>query len=116
MKSNSVSKFILAMIITVVLSLGVDFFAAFVFLKGWGWFVVPVTGFQPLSYWAAFGLMFVIDLLKNCLTWKTNSKDNNNEEIDVISHYIARVVGYAIGAVIGLAISLGIMALVSLGV
>lgn len=116
MKTNSVSKVILAAIIAFVVSFAVDFFAAFVLVKGWGWFVAPVTGFQPLSYWAAFGFMCLVSFIRGCLTWRSKTKEEDTEKIDDLASFTARVIGFAVGAIIGMALSLGIMALVSLGI
>lgn len=78
-------SFVLGFLVIVVpvISIAVN---AFVLMKLWAWFIVPLFGLSELALWEAAGVALVIALLTHQETSTTNSDENS------LSNSIARLV------------------------
>lgn len=76
-----------------------SFFDAFVLMKLWGWFIVPL-GVMPLGYWQAYGVDIMIGLV--ALATMTNAtladmtRAAENDESSTLSTTLAKTISYAL--------------------
>ncbi len=81
-----------------------QFLEAFVFLKGWGWFLIPL-GMPEITFWHAFGLLLLSGFLKPERSEDSFEKlKDSSLKYRVICNWAAPV------------LVLGILKLVSLGI
>lgn len=97
--------------IQLVLLIGLDFFASFVFMKIYNWFIPSITGWHTITYWMAFGIDCVLSVLSVSIVF----------EIDAIKTAICKqtkeeITGRIVAKYILYACLLGIGALVQLGI
>ena len=99
--NDKIKNIILAVIAIIVCT----FYQSFVIMLCWNMTISPIFGTIKLSYWAAMGIQFFLDLIfvPYTMTLKKEEPDNNP-----IIQAIAVIVIYSI--------LLGISALVSLGI
>ena len=90
------------LLIILAITIAISFYHAFVFMKVYNWFIPLATGWTPIGYWLAFGIIILIDLVKS----RKDSKDKSFRE-------------YLIGVFVTIAIIstfFGFAALIHLGV
>lgn len=103
---------VILVILTVVGLIGLVFFEAFVLMKCFNWFVVPLMGWtdrEPIGYWLTFGISLTLTLIKGF-------KDNNSNDTDYSNTSCASAFGTVLAYYVVIALFLGVGALVHLGV
>ena len=104
---------IFAIVLVFAGAIALDFYGAFIIACAWQWFITPATGFPPIGYWNAFGLLLLFSFLVAMVT--SNGKESKTE-VESASELVVAIAGQWIGILIGMTLSFGIMALVHLGV
>ena len=104
---------ILAVVLVFAGSIALDFYGAFIVTCAWQWFVTPATGFPPIGYWNAFGLLLLFSFL---VATATSGGKGDKTKVETPSELVAAVAGKCIGTLIGMTVAFGLMALVHLGV
>lgn len=74
-------------IIFILLSIPSHFLKAFVLMKLWAWFAVPIFGIAPIGMALAFGLSVLVGLL----TYQFTGSPTENE----YDHYMTGAIAYA---------------------
>ena len=98
-------------LIQLILTIGLDFFASFVFMKMYNWFIPSITNWNPITYWMAFGVDCVLSVLFGSIVYeidviKTATCKQTKEEI--IGGIVAKYIVYAFLLGIGALVQLGI--------
>lgn len=97
--------FVLAIILVVILYDAMAW--GWVFLKFYGWFVLPVMGFLPvITYWQAIGLMLFVSLFKNATSMvqlKEEYYENGKTErtiIGLLTPWLVLFFGWLVKAIL----------------
>lgn len=69
-------EMIVPLVFALILFTGNIFFAPFIFMQLYNWFVVPATGWIKISYWLAFGIVLLLDAIKTRVS-AGNDKDDD---------------------------------------
>lgn len=93
------------LLIILMITIGIMFYETFVFMKIYNWFIPLATGWGKISYWLAFGIIVLIDLV----LIKIRKKGDNNK---TLGDYIASI----IYTIVIISCFLGVAALVHIGV
>lgn len=86
MKRNCTAGALIAnLIISILLGVALNFYAAFVLKTMWNWFMPSIGLTTVLGYWAAYGIMLIFDLLtlglSLSITTSAESKQLDNTEL-----------------------------------
>lgn len=116
MKRNcTVGALIANLIISILLGVALNFYVAFVLKTMWNWFMPSVGLTTELeSYWAAYGVMLIFDLLTLGLSLSitTNSKTEQMDNTELLTRNLAVIFAKALMV----SLIFGFAALIQLGI
>ena len=115
MKRNcTVGALIANLIISILLGVALNFYAAFVLKTMWNWFMPSVGLTTVLGYWAAYGVMLIFDLLTLGLSLSitTNSKTEQMDNTELLTRNLAVIFAKALMV----SLIFGFAALIHLGI
>ena len=91
-------------VVCLIILIGLSFYHAYVFKTIYNWFIPLATGWTPISYWLAFGIMTFISFIRY-----HSSKDDDDE---TVADYVKKV----LASVIIPSLFLGVSALINIGI
>lgn len=92
--------FVLFMGVVVLLTFPLTLLKSWVFIKLWGWFVVPM-GVQQIEFWHAFGLLVIVNLIVSKVDYKSKKDKEDSDNYEAAGAYIGLYLGPLFALLIG---------------
>ena len=108
---NDNNKSIKFCLIQLILTIGLDFFGSFVFMKIYNWFIPSITNWNPITYWMAFGIDCVLSALFVSTVYEIEAIKASvckQTKKEIIQGVVAKYIVYAFLLGIGALVQLGI--------